>query len=345
MLLPRWCPGRFRPRRRAWSLGLSLRGRWARFNWRTRRWGHRMRRLLRHHARFRLRGAGLRLVLRLRLASRLSFGSGLRLASRLSFGSGLRLASRLSFGSGLRLASRLSFGSGLRLGSRLSFGSGLRLGVNHTHGASLCRHHPRARECSGPWRRSNRRAALVLAGVQHRVASRGLLVLALHRCDGDVSLTDRCLFRRGRLGVNAAIAAVVADSIHGDVIDHGLVVDIGDVYVADIVYGAVVVQTAALPIAAFVAAADVAIAVIDPAVETDVRTPVAYMPDERSASPAPIAGGPQELRLRGEHPRARHPVVILVIVAPGPIPRRPNVSIAGNRGLLVDRQFGRWNTD
>src|SRR6266851_4256392 len=245
MLLPRWCPGRFRPRRRAWSLGLSLRGRWARFNWRTRRWGHRMRRLLRHHARFRLRGAGLRLVLRLRLASRLSFGSG------------LRLASRLSFGSGLRLASWLSFGSGLRLGSRLSFGSGLRLGVNHTHGASLCRHHPRARECSGPWRRSNRRAALVLAGVQHRVASRGLLVLALHRCDGDVSLTDRCLFRRGRLGVNAAIAAVVADSIHGDVIDHGLVVDIGDVYVADIVYGAVVVQTAALPIAAFVAAADV----------------------------------------------------------------------------------------
>src|SRR6266404_6052042 len=55
----------------------------------------------------------------------------------------------------------------------LGLGSRLRLGVNHAHGASLCRHHPSAGECSGPWRRRNRRAALIPADAQFRVASRG----------------------------------------------------------------------------------------------------------------------------------------------------------------------------
>src|SRR6266404_3060870 len=83
--------------------------------------------------------------------------------------------------------------SGLGLGSRLR----LRLGVNHARAASPCRHHPGARECSGPWRRRNRRAALNLAGAQLRVGARRLVVLALPRCDGDVSLTGRRFFHRG----------------------------------------------------------------------------------------------------------------------------------------------------
>jgi hypothetical protein len=78
--------------------------------------------------------------------------------------------------------------------------------------------------------------ALVLAGAQHRVPLRGLLVQALHRGNGDVSVTDSRLLRRGRLGSNPAIAAVVTDSVHGDVIDHGPVIDIGDARVADIVH-------------------------------------------------------------------------------------------------------------
>src|ERR1700730_12891336 len=99
------------------------------------------------------------------------------------------------------------------------------------------------------------------------------------------------------------------------------------------------------PVAAFVAVTAVTIAVIDPAVESNVRTPVAGMPEKYGAFRAPISGGPQVIRLRGGHPRARHPVVVLDIVAPGPVTGGPYVSVVGNRGLVVDRQFGRRNAD
>jgi hypothetical protein len=78
--------------------------------------------------------------------------------------------------------------------------------------------------------------ALVLAGAQLRIASRDILVLALHRHNADVPLMGRLRLLRGRLGSNAAVAAAEADSVHGDVIDHSAVVDIGDARGIDIVH-------------------------------------------------------------------------------------------------------------
>jgi hypothetical protein len=126
-------------------------------------------------------------------------------------------------------------GAALRLRAVLGLGSRLRLGVHHAHAAAPSRNHSGPGKCSGPWRCRNRWMALVLAGAQRRVVACDLLVLALHRGDGDVAFTGRCLLRRGRLDSTAA-SAVVTDSVHRDVIDDGLVVDIGDVRVTDIVH-------------------------------------------------------------------------------------------------------------
>jgi hypothetical protein len=65
---------------------------------------------------------------------------------------------------------------------------------------------------------------------------RGLLVQALHRDNGDVTVMGSRLLRRCGLGSNPPIAAVVTHSIHSDVIDHGLVVDIGDPRIVDVVH-------------------------------------------------------------------------------------------------------------
>jgi hypothetical protein len=70
--------------------------------------------------------------------------------------------------------------------------------------------------------------ALVLAGAQLRIASRDVLVLALHRHNADMPLMGRRRLFRGRLGSNAAVAAAEAHPVHGGVIAHGPVVDIGD---------------------------------------------------------------------------------------------------------------------
>src|SRR5258708_5860523 len=127
-------------------------------------------------------------------------------------------------------------------------------------------------------------------GSRPRFVRAGFVGLALTRWDRDVALRGPRLFRGGRRHLNPAFTAVVTDSVHGDVIDHGLVVDIGDVRGGYIVHCAVVVQTAALPVAAFVAPANVTVAVIDPAVEPNVRPPVAEMPHKAAPSLPPTPG-------------------------------------------------------
>src|ERR1022692_2936349 len=90
------------------------------------------------------------------------------------------------------------------------------------------------------------------------------------------------------LGPYAAGAAVVAHSIHRDVIDDRLVVDFGDVRIADIGHRPVVIETVALPIAPLIAAAAVPVTVIHAAIEADLGTPVAYVPYEEATPITPV---------------------------------------------------------
>src|ERR1700676_4196730 len=121
--------------------------------------------------------------------------------------------------------------------------------------------------------------ALVGAGAQHRIALCSLHMLLLRRCVLDVAFMRRSRLLCTRFGSNPAPPAAVADTVDGDVVDPRFVLNVGDVRRADIDDGAVVVQMLALPVAAFVAVAAVAVAVIDAAVKSDVRTPIAAVPD------------------------------------------------------------------
>ncbi|HMD58191.1 MAG TPA: hypothetical protein VKG66_00300, partial [Steroidobacteraceae bacterium] len=76
-------------------------------------------------------------------------------------------------------------------------------------------------------------------------------MLLLRRGDRDVMLMRCRRFLCSGLGSNPAAAAGVTDAGDLDIVDHGFVVNIGDVHGADIDDRAVVVQVIALPVAAF----------------------------------------------------------------------------------------------
>src|SRR5260370_38583747 len=75
---------------------------------------------------------------------------------------------------------------------------------------------------------------------------------------------------------------------------------------------------------------------IKPAVESNVRAPVAGIPDIEAFSPTPIARGPQHANYRRLNPGSGNPVVAVLPVRP--ISGLPNVAGLGWRRLQVHRQ-------
>src|SRR5260370_27311388 len=162
-----------------------------------------------------------------------------------------------------------------------------------------------------------------------------VFVLSRYRCH--VPFTPRGLFLRCWACVHSAVPAVIAHPRHVHVVDDRGVVDVVNLRHIDIVYGPVVVKPITFPAPAFVTAARVSVAVVNPAIESDPRPPITFVKYKRTAAPAPICWSPQETRLRRQHPGSRHPVVIFVIGIPSPIARRPNVSLPRTDGLRVRR--------
>src|SRR5450631_4568951 len=212
--------------------------------------------------------------------------------------------------------------------------------MDHARASGLsCAHDSGTAERAGPRRRGDGRVSLILAGTQRRLAARHRRVLSLFRSRIDVPFTDCGQLRRRGLRMNA-VAAVVAHAIDGDVVNDGFVVHIGNVHAADVVDGTVVVKMAAPPVAALVAIAAVSIAVIHAAVKSHLRAPVAGMPEKYRALHSPVPRRPEIIGLRRQHPRSRHPVIVLVVIAPSPVSRGPEIAIFGDLGLVVDRKFG-----
>src|SRR6185312_1169959 len=153
-----------------------------------------------------------------------------------------------------------------------------------------------------------------------------------------VLLMRPVLFLSRRPRIDAAIAAVEARvDAH---VRHVYVLDIrvmdhGAVHVHD---SGVIGEVAALPASAEEPHAAISEAVVDAAVEADVRSPIALMPDEGASAPAPVTGGPQQANGRRPHPHTGHPVIAGRTV--GPVPRRPKIAVAWAEGLRVDRQRG-----
>src|SRR6202034_320796 len=80
---------------------------------------------------------------------------------------------------------------------------------------------------------------------------------------------------------------------------------------------------------------EVAVAVIDAAVEADLRAPIAFMPGVFASSEAPIARRPKLSHAGGNNPGARHPIVAIVAVLI--IAGCPNIPVTGAGRLVEDR--------
>ena len=109
--------------------------------------------------------------------------------------------------------------------------------------------------------------------------------------------------------------------------------NVSDIHV---VHRTVVLELSVVPTAAFIALTSIAVAIVDPAVETYMRTPVAFIESVSAMVPAPIAWGPEETGLRSHDPRARHPVIIAVAVSP--VAGCPEITLGGHGRLLIHRQ-------
>ena len=103
----------------------------------------------------------------------------------------------------------------------------------------------------------------------------------------------RLLFLR-RPHCRSARSAIEADSRGTGFNVNSLLVDMSDRDIAKIVDGLIVDEHAIVPAATLIADTAVTKAVIDSAIETNVRTPIACIPYVNSVTPAPIARCPQQ---------------------------------------------------
>jgi hypothetical protein len=120
-------------------------------------------------------------------------------------------------------------------------------------------------------------------------------------------------------------------------------INIMKVAAAHVIYRAVVIEGAVIPVATFISHTAVAIAIIHAAIKADFCTPVAFVPGVATITPTPIAGSPEQANFGSHHPRARHPEVAFIAI--GPIARRPYITVGGRHRLGVNRQCGRSDRD
>src|ERR1700722_4726318 len=269
-----------------------------------------LRRMLRGTRRFTRRRCGSRLLSLRRLTMLLNWRGlpwGRRLARGRRFPRGGRFAlgrnrargRRFALGRDLALRRGLARGKRFALGRRfarlwidpLARGRDVAIDIAIRHRARMLRRH-RVGEIPGPRCCSNRRIAMVGGGAELWIRARSLFMLTLNRGGLDVAIARRGQFRRSGLGPNAVAAAVETDAIHSDVVDDSLVIDVGNVRRTDIDHFAIVEKMPALPIAALVASAAVAVAVIDTTIKSDGGAPIARVPKINAFPEGPVAGSP-----------------------------------------------------
>ena len=168
-----------------------------------------------------------------------------------------------------------------------------------------------------------RRKALV----RHLVGSR--LNMCLPR--------KRCLLRR-RPRRHTARTAVVGN--RGAIVHNNrAAIHIGHMHNVDVRYGAIVEKSTSPPFPAEKSHSGVSETVVDPPVIADLRPPVPRVIHILSVVPGPVRWGPQEPGRGWLHPHSGNPEISVVAV--GPIPWRPKISVARAHRLRVDRQHRR----
>ncbi len=168
-------------------------------------------------------------------------------------------------------------------------------------------------------------------------------MVSLHRRNFDVMLMLRGHLVSGRSGLDTTVATIEAHAIHGDVVDYRSIVDIRHMNGADVGDRPVIEIIVTAPVATLKTDTAISEAVVHAAVEPNMRSPIAAVPEINAVGPTPVAGRPQHAEGRRLHPCAGHPVVVTVI--PSPVARRPDVTRRGKRRLHVDRQCRRSDVD
>src|SRR5215469_5494201 len=178
------------------------------------------------------------------------------------------------------------------------------------------------------------------------VMRRKVYMLRLFASGFEVTLAGRLHLdcRRMRLNANTTIETDVFN-VYDRVLRHddAILVHIGDTYGSEVRHCTVISEFPTPPLAADKADAAVAIAVVNAAVETNMRSPVARVPSVYSSFITPIARRPQQAGPRRLHPHARDPEVARIAV--GPVAWGPDVTRCRQGRLLVNRQGGRSDVD
>jgi hypothetical protein len=164
-------------------------------------------------------------------------------------------------------------------------------------------------------------------------------VLDLHMSSFNMPLVHKSFIITRRPTVDSARPTV--ESHPGSLVDDYRSVINMNVRDPDVVHTAVVIESPAMPITALVAFAEITEAVINAAVEANMRAPITGMPKISPAAKRPIAWSPQEPGLRCDHPSARYPVIAIWSVSP--VAGGPDVSVARARWLRINRQDRRGN--
>src|SRR5580698_5022636 len=170
---------------------------------------------------------------------------------------------------------------------------------------SICPLHAVSRELAWPRSSRNFRTPMIFRREQCPVLAGRMFVFSL-RCQrlGVPLMAIRFfLRRRTRFYTTWAVKAGV-HIVH----DHGPVVDVMDARHIHVHHCAVVEECAASPLAAPEAYAAVAEAIINAAIKSDVRAPIAAVPTIQAACESPVARS-QEHAYRPDHPRPGHPII------------------------------------
>jgi hypothetical protein len=110
------------------------------------------------------------------------------------------------------------------------------------------------------------------------ITKRGVFVISLHRREGHMVIVFRSQLMRIWPRVQTTLTAIETHASYVDVVDHRLVVDVGDMNATEVRDGPVIEERATTPVAALKTNTTVPVAVVNSAVEPYVRSPIATVP-------------------------------------------------------------------
>ena len=160
-------------------------------------------------------------------------------------------------------------------------------------------------------------------------------ILNLRRYRGGTGIAHHSHFLRRWPDVEAATPAVVAYAIVRNIRDR-VVVDVVNHVDIHIRHGAVVIQSALIPISAIVSAPGITEAVIDAAVEANVGAPITTVPAVVMAIVAPVGRRPKGVDPGHHDPGAWHPIIARGCVRP--VSWSPVIVVARGLGLAIFRE-------